>query len=81
MISYATTIIGKVQENTLVMTQIANNTPEQAMLGDFPKAVEDAIFSSNEAHREQMMQLLSNSQKMDIFKRVVFDMLSVGRDY
>ncbi len=31
-------------ENTLVMHQLANNTPEQAMLDDFPKAVDDAIM-------------------------------------
>jgi type I restriction enzyme R subunit len=45
---------GKVQENDRVMMQIANIILEQAMLGDFPKAGDDAMLGSHEAHREQM---------------------------
>jgi type I restriction enzyme R subunit len=44
LVNYAYTIRDKVGENKQVMMQIANNTPEQAMLGDFPKAVDDAIM-------------------------------------
>ena len=36
LINYAHTIRDKVSENKNVMNQIQNNTPEQAMLGDFP---------------------------------------------
>jgi len=43
MVNYLYTIKDKVKENTLVMKQIDNNTSEQAMLGDFPKALMDAI--------------------------------------
>ena len=75
ILNYATTIKDKVLENKTVMTQIANNTPEQALLGIFPDVVNNAIFSSSEAHKEQMMQLLSEPQKMDAFRRVIFDML------
>ncbi len=78
MVNYAVTIKDKLFENTTVMTQIANNTPEQAILGDFPLAVDDAIFASSEAHQEQMMQLLSDSEKMNAFKRIIFDMLRQG---
>ena len=78
--NYAYTIRDKVRENELVMIQIANNSPEQAMLGDFPKAVDDAILGSHEAHREQMMQLLSNPDKAKGFARVVYDLLqAIGR--
>ena len=59
------------------MMQIANNTPEQAMLGDFPKAVDDAVMDSNEAHHNQMMQLLSDPSKAVGFARVVFDLLKM----
>ena len=45
------------------------------MLGDFPKAVDDAILGSNEAHQEQMMQLLSDPKKAAGFARVVFELL------
>lgn len=75
LINYAFTISGKVRENDVVMTQIHNNTPEQAFLGDFPKAVEDAIFSSNDASQKLMMKLMSSSQKMEEFKRIVFEMV------
>lgn len=67
MVNYAYTVRDKLSENSAVMTQIANNTPEQAMLGDFPKAIDDAILSSGEAHQEQMMQLLSDPMKTAAF--------------
>lgn len=58
------------------MSQIANNSPEQAMLGDFPQAMDDAILGSSDAHQEQMMQLLSDPARNQQFARVIFDMLS-----
>ena len=73
--NYAHTIRDKIRENQLVMTQIANNSPEQAMLGDFPKAIDDAVLDSNEAHQNQMMQLLSDPKKAAGFAQVVFDLL------
>ena len=76
LISYAYSVRDKLSENTAVMTQIANNTAEQAMLGDFPKALDDAILDSSEAHQEQMMQLLSDPAKSRQFARVIFDLLS-----
>lgn len=76
MINYAFTVRDKLTENDAVMTQIANNTREQAMLGDFPQAIDDAILDSSAAHQEQMMQLLSDPSKTAQFARVVFDMLN-----
>ena len=80
LVNYAYTIRDKVGENEWVMMQIANNTPEQAMLGDFPKAVDDAVMDSNEAHHNQMMQLLSDPSKSAGFARVVFDLLKMSED-
>jgi type I restriction enzyme R subunit len=77
MVNYAYTIRDKISENEKVMTQIANNTAEQAMLGDFLKAVDDAVMDSGEAHQNQMMQLLSDSSKAAGFARVVFDLLKI----
>jgi len=79
MVSYAYTIRDKVSENALVMHQIANNTPEQAMLGDFPKAVDDAVMNSSEAHQNMMMQVLSDPTRATAFARVVFDLLKIGK--
>jgi len=59
-----------------VMNQITSNSPEQAMLGDFSKAVDDAIMGSSEAHQNQMMQLLSDPEKVKGFAKVVFELLS-----
>lgn len=79
MVNYAYTIRDKISENTLVMKQIAENTPEQAMLGNFPKAIDDAIMDSSEAHQNQMLQLLSDPAKTASFARVVFDLLKFAR--
>jgi type I restriction enzyme R subunit len=78
LVNYVYTIRDKVSENKLVMMQIANNTPEQAMLGDFPKAVDDAVMDSSEVHQNQMMQLLSDPLKAAGFARVVFDLLKMA---
>lgn len=59
-----------------MMNQITSNSPEQAMLGDFSKAVDDAIMGSSEAHQNQMMQLLSDPEKVKGFAKVVFELLS-----
>ena len=75
MINYAKTVRDKLSENEAVMTQITNNTRDQAMLGDFPQAIDDAVMDSNESHQEMMMQYLSNPELAKGFARVVFDML------
>lgn len=79
MVNYAYTIRDKISENPFVMKQIENNTTEQALLGDFSKAVDDAVMDSSEAHQNQMMQLLSNPQKAANFARVVFDLLKFSQ--
>lgn len=52
--NYAYTIRDKVDENIKAVKQIENNSAEQAMLGDFSKAIDDAILDSHEAHQNQM---------------------------
>ena len=75
LINYAYTVRDKLTENDTVMKQIENNTAEQALLGDFPQAIDDAVMDSNEAQQEMMMQYLSNPELQRGFARVVFDML------
>jgi len=75
LVNYAYTIRDKVRENKSVMDQIQNNTPEQAMLGDFPKALDDAVMDSSEAHQNQMMQILSSPEVAKGFARIVFDLI------
>jgi type I restriction enzyme R subunit len=78
MVNYAYTIRDKVSENQLVMQQLANNTAEQALLGNFASAVDDAIMESGDAHQNQMMQLLSDPAKASKFAKVVFDLLNMA---
>ena len=75
LVNYAYTIRDKISENKDVMQQIANNSPEQAMLGDFPDAVDDAVWDSGNVHENMKMQLLSDALKSESFSRVVFDLL------
>jgi type I restriction enzyme R subunit len=79
LVNYAYTIRDKVSENAVVMNQIANNSAEQAMLGDFGKAIDDAIIDSSEAHQNQMMQLLSDPAKSAAFAKVVFELLKADQ--
>ena len=76
--NYAYTVRDKVRENEKVMSQLANNSNEQAMLGDFPKAVDDDILDSGAAHENQKMQLLSDPKKAAAFAKLVFDLLKIA---
>jgi len=78
LINYAHTVRDKVRENTTVMDQMANNTDEQAMLGDFPKAIDDAILDSSDAHENQKLQLLSDPNKAQRFAKLIFELLKIA---
>ena len=80
LINYAYTIRDKVGENERVMDQITNNSPEQAMLGDFSEALDEAVLESSEAHQNQMTQYLNSPEIQATFQRIVFDMLLAQRN-
>ena len=75
LLNYAKTISDKLSENEAVMQQIANNSPEQAMLGNFANAMDEAVIDSAEAHQNQMIQYLNDKKVSSGFQRIVFDML------
>jgi type I restriction enzyme R subunit len=75
LINYAYTIRDKVRENEKVMDQIANNSPEQALLGDFAEALDDAVMDSSEVHQNQMTQYLNNPELQRRFREIIFDMV------
>ena len=79
MVNYAYTIRDKVAENERVMNQISNNSPEQALLGDFAGALDAAVMDSGEAHQNQMMQYLNSPEVQGGFQRIVFDLLLAQR--
>lgn len=78
LISGLHTVCDKISENQTVMTQLANNTSEQVMLGDFPKAVDEAIMDCNAAQQEIMLQYLSSPAIAKGYARVILDMLKAG---
>ncbi len=75
MINYAYTIHDKMRENKRVMHQIDNNSPEQALLGDFAEATDDAVMDSGEAHENQRNQYLNIPEIQAKFQRIVFNLL------
>jgi type I restriction enzyme R subunit len=69
-------IADKVRENDAVMTQVRNNTSEQTLLGDFPKAVIDAVLASSDAHNEIKTQVLLDAAVKRGFERLILDLLA-----
>lgn len=79
-LNYARTIADKLRENEKVMLQlqVAGNTPQQAMLGDFPKAVEDAVIESMETHTEFAKQFLADKRVRRGFAEMLMGILLNG---
>ncbi len=78
MLNYANTIAGKVSENGVVMDQLRNNTKEQAMLGQFPESITQAVIESMGVHEQMAMKVLSNDAVAKNFAGLMFDMLMKG---
>ncbi|MEZ9182617.1 type I restriction endonuclease subunit R [Vibrio splendidus] len=78
MLNYANTIMGKVSENNVVMDQLRNNTKEQAMLGQFPESINEAVIESMGVHETMAMKVLSNDAVAKNFAALMFDMLIKG---
>jgi type I restriction enzyme, R subunit len=76
LVNYANTIADKIRENKGVMAQVENNTPEQTMLGDFPKAVEDAVLASGDVHQELMTKFLASKVTQKGFARLLLELLT-----
>ncbi len=74
-LNYARTIKDKVMENEQVVQQIKTNSKKQAMLGDFPGAMTDAIIGSMDAHKNMATQVLSEDKIRDGFARLLLDMI------
>jgi type I restriction enzyme R subunit len=77
-LSYARTIVTKLRENERVMTQLRENKPDQAMKGDFPTAVEDAVIESMETHSELAKQFLGKERVRKGFAKLVMDLILNG---
>ncbi|MEZ9286893.1 type I restriction endonuclease subunit R [Vibrio lentus] len=78
MLNYANTIAGKISENDTVMDQLRSNTKEQAMLGEFPNSINNAVIESMDIHNDMAMKLLSNEAVAKDFAGLMFDVLMKG---
>ena len=47
----------------------------QALLGDFPTALDEAVMESGEAHQNQKVQYLNSKELQTGFQRVVLELL------
>lgn len=74
-INYIKTVKDKVMENDAVMQQLQTNSKEQAMLGDFPSAVTDAIIGTMDAHNTLATQALSEDKIQKGFAKLILDVI------
>lgn len=72
-IQYMQTIKAKVMENESVVAQLANNTPEQILHGDFPQAVQDAVMASMDSHKEMSSEILRDASVAKQFVSLLLD--------
>lgn len=78
MVSFVDTLATKVAEDEAVMAQIRNNTKDQAMLGDYPSAVERAVIASMEAHNDLSMQFLTDPRVSRGIAELLLEVLKKG---
>ncbi|KAA1189259.1 type I restriction endonuclease subunit R [Pseudohalioglobus sediminis] len=79
-VNWLNSLKDKVAENEAVMDQISRNTKEQAMLGDYPAAVESAVIGSMEAHSDLAMQFLSDKQISSAVAEALLALLTSNAD-
>ena len=75
MVSFLYTATSKVTENSAVMKQVENNSADQALLGDFPEAFDQAVMESDEAHQDMMLQYMSNPELEKNIRLLAFDLI------
>jgi type I restriction enzyme R subunit len=75
---FAVHISEKLKENTVVMDQVRNNSREQALRADLPKAASDAIVEALSSHETIAGRLLSDEQTRKAFEGILYDILRNG---
>ena len=74
-LNYLRTIKDKVMENSAVVAQLENNTPEQVMLGDFPEAFQAAVIDSLENHQDLAGRILRDPYVLRASAKVLLDLI------
>ncbi|WP_196140646.1 type I restriction endonuclease subunit R [Aliikangiella sp. G2MR2-5] len=77
-LNYANTLASKVAEDEVAVEQAKNNSKEQAMLGQFPEAINKAIIESMGVHEKMATLALSNDDVAKGLASLVYDMVIKG---
>lgn len=75
-VMFAVHITEKLRTNDAVMAQVQNNPREQALKGDLPEAASAAIIDATTSHTDMTTRLLSDTQTMEAFVGMLYDLLS-----
>ena len=78
MLNYARTIKDKVMENSKVVEQVTNNSKEQAMMGGFAEAINDAVIESLDAHQSLATQVLGEDRVRKGLANIVYELIVNG---
>ncbi|USD35986.1 type I restriction endonuclease subunit R [Ferrimonas sp. SCSIO 43195] len=71
--------VSKISENDAVMDQVKNNSSEaQIMMGDFPKAMENAMIEAMGSYTQLTTDYLSKPEVAKEFNKLVLGMLMKG---
>jgi type I restriction enzyme R subunit len=65
-------------DSDAVMQQVANNTKEQAMMGGFAKAINDAVIDSLDVHQNLATQVLNEDRVRKGLADIVYQLISKG---
>ncbi len=80
-VSFVNQIKSITGESDVVMAQVESNTREQAMKGNLPGAVQQAVVRALSSHQKLATQVLkSDRQGMSTLVDVVYEMLRDGKD-
>ncbi|MCD4654259.1 type I restriction endonuclease subunit R, partial [bacterium] len=71
------TVVDKVIENSSVVEQARKNPRDKVMLGDFPRAVDDAVMDSHEAQKNLKFQYLNSKEIQVGLQELVYDLLMI----
>lgn len=77
---FTTQIIKIAKGNSLVTEQMEKNTKSQALQGDFPKVIREAIVQAMRSHSGLARLLLSDPQNMESYYSLAYDILKSGKE-
>ena len=77
--AFADQTLSILSENALVMAQVENNAKDQALKGNLPGAVMNAVVRAMTSHSDIAELLLKDPQTMRAYTSFLFDLLKEGK--